>query len=152
MNLIFEHCEQPRKTPRKNAPKPRGPIEIKAKAGGILHETLGDADKIKSLLTLIRQYIDDAGTGVGLASEISPAIIDHYHLGCTKQQFSIFYKVLFQQGLLNKLPVKPLQYELTDKGVSLLPIIDAMSTFGHAWLIDEHDHEHVTRPRVGVRA
>jgi hypothetical protein len=27
-----------------------------------------------------------------------------------------------------------------------------MSTFGHAWLIDEHDHEHVTRPRVGVRA
>jgi DNA-binding HxlR family transcriptional regulator len=45
------------------------------------------------------------------------------------------------------------EYELTDKGVSLLPIIEEMRTFGHAWLIDDHDHEHVERPRrVGVRA
>ena len=44
------------------------------------------------------------------------------------------------------------EYELTDKGVALLPIIDAMSSFGHSWLIDDHDHEHVTRPRVGLRA
>ena len=34
------------------------------------------------------------------------------------------------------------EYELTDKGSSLLPIIKAMSNFGHAWLVPEHDHSH----------
>ena len=45
------------------------------------------------------------------------------------------------------------EYELTPKGTALLPIIEEMRTFGHAWLIDEHDHEHVERrrPRVGAR-
>ena len=32
------------------------------------------------------------------------------------------------------------EYELTDKGASLLPIIKAMSDFGHSWLVPEHDH------------
>ena len=31
-------------------------------------------------------------------------------------------------------------YELTDKGKALLPIIEAMRGFGHAWLVPEHDH------------
>ena len=31
---------------------------------------------------------------------------------------------------------------VTDKGASLLPIIKAMSDFGHAWLVPEHDHSH----------
>ena len=45
------------------------------------------------------------------------------------------------------------EYELTSKGLALLPIIQEMRTFGHEWLIAEHDHEHVDRPRrVGVRA
>ena len=39
------------------------------------------------------------------------------------------------------------EYELTDKGVALLPIIEAMRRFGHNWLIAEHDHEHVIRER-----
>ena len=44
------------------------------------------------------------------------------------------------------------EYQLTGKGVALLPIIEEMRTFGHDWLIAEHDHEHVERrPRVGVR-
>ncbi len=30
------------------------------------------------------------------------------------------------------------EYELTDKGESLLPIIDAMREFGHAWLNCDH--------------
>ena len=34
------------------------------------------------------------------------------------------------------------EYELTEKGSSLLPIIKAMSDFGHAWLVPEHDHSH----------
>jgi DNA-binding HxlR family transcriptional regulator len=45
------------------------------------------------------------------------------------------------------------EYELTPKGLALLPIIQEMRNFGHEWLIAEHDHEHVDRPRrVGVRA
>ena len=39
------------------------------------------------------------------------------------------------------------EYTLTDKGLAVLPIIDAMRSFGHSWLIDEHDHEHVVRER-----
>jgi DNA-binding HxlR family transcriptional regulator len=32
------------------------------------------------------------------------------------------------------------EYELTEKGQSLLPIIDAMRAFGHAWLPCHHQH------------
>ena len=32
------------------------------------------------------------------------------------------------------------EYELTDKGLALLPIIEAMRTFGHSWLVPHHDH------------
>jgi DNA-binding HxlR family transcriptional regulator len=32
------------------------------------------------------------------------------------------------------------EYRLTAKGQSLLPIIDAMRSFGHTWLDCEHDH------------
>jgi DNA-binding HxlR family transcriptional regulator len=32
------------------------------------------------------------------------------------------------------------EYELTDKGAALLPIIEAMRRFGHDWLVPEHDH------------
>lgn len=31
------------------------------------------------------------------------------------------------------------EYELTEKGVALLPIIDAMREFGHAWLHCDHE-------------
>lgn len=34
------------------------------------------------------------------------------------------------------------EYELTEKGEALLPIIGEMSRFGHAWLVPEHGHEH----------
>ena len=34
------------------------------------------------------------------------------------------------------------EYELTDKGVALLPIIEEMRSFGHDWLIVEHEHAH----------
>ena len=35
------------------------------------------------------------------------------------------------------------EYELTEKGASLLPIIEAMREFGHAWLVHAPDHVHV---------
>jgi DNA-binding HxlR family transcriptional regulator len=34
------------------------------------------------------------------------------------------------------------EYRLTPKGESLLPIIDAMREFGHEWLQCEHPHPH----------
>ena len=61
--------------------------------------------------------------------------------------------MLEAQGIVGRhsYPESPprVEYELTPKGVAMLPIIDAMRSFGHSWLIDEHDHEHVERaPRV----
>jgi len=34
------------------------------------------------------------------------------------------------------------EYRLTEKGESLLPIIDAMREYGHEWLNCEHPHPH----------
>jgi DNA-binding HxlR family transcriptional regulator len=34
------------------------------------------------------------------------------------------------------------EYELTDKGEALLPIIDEMRRFGHEWLVPERGHSH----------
>jgi len=34
------------------------------------------------------------------------------------------------------------EYRLTEKGESLLPIIDAMRQYGHQWLNCEHPHPH----------
>jgi len=82
--------------------------------------------------------------------------LEHACTGISPRTLSERLHMLELEGIVarHSYPESPprVEYELTDKGVSLLPIIDAMSTFGHAWLIDEHDHEHVTRPRVGVRA
>ena len=36
------------------------------------------------------------------------------------------------------------EYELTSKGEALLPIITAMSSYGHMWLDCEHAHPHGT--------
>ena len=35
------------------------------------------------------------------------------------------------------------EYELTEKGQALLPIIEEMRRFGHGWLVHEHDHSTV---------
>jgi DNA-binding HxlR family transcriptional regulator len=36
------------------------------------------------------------------------------------------------------------EYELTGKGVGLLPIIAEMRRFGHDWLVDDPDHVHAS--------
>jgi DNA-binding HxlR family transcriptional regulator len=40
------------------------------------------------------------------------------------------------------------EYELTEKGAALLPIIEAMRRFGHDWLSPEHGHTHGPRDPV----
>ena len=42
------------------------------------------------------------------------------------------------------------EYELTEKGRSMLPIIEEMRTFGHEWLIQDHDHDHVDVGRLSA--
>jgi len=53
-------------------------------------------------------------------------------------------RALEQEGIVarHSYPESPprVEYELTEKGVALLPIIDAMRAFGHAWLPCEHQH------------
>jgi DNA-binding HxlR family transcriptional regulator len=55
--------------------------------------------------------------------------------------------MLEQENLVarHSFPESPphVEYQLTDKGAALLPIIEAMRLFGHSWLICDHDHEHV---------
>ena len=34
------------------------------------------------------------------------------------------------------------EYELTPKGLGLLPVIEAMRQFGHDWLVHDPDHVH----------
>jgi len=60
--------------------------------------------------------------------------------------------MLEEEGIVQRksFPESPprVEYELTQKGHDLLPIIEAMSKFGHSWLIDGDPHEHGAPARV----
>lgn len=55
-------------------------------------------------------------------------------------------KALEAEGIIvrRSYPESPprVEYGLTEKGQALLPIIDAMRSFGRNWLIDVHEHHH----------
>ena len=77
--------------------------------------------------------------------------LEHACPGISPRTLSERLHMLEQQGIVlrRSYPESPprVEYGLTDKGVALLPIIEEMRSFGHLWLIDDHDHEHVTRER-----
>ena len=77
--------------------------------------------------------------------------LEHACPGISPRTLSERLHMLEQEGIVlrRSYPESPprVEYALTDKGVALLPIIEAMRRFGHNWLIDDHDHEHVIRER-----
>jgi DNA-binding HxlR family transcriptional regulator len=77
--------------------------------------------------------------------------LEHACNGISPRTLSERLHMLEQEGIVSRrsYPESPprVEYELTAKGAAMLPIIDAMSSFGHSWLIDDHDHEH-TPPRA----
>ncbi len=76
--------------------------------------------------------------------------LEHSCRGISPRTLSERLRWLETEGILDRrsYPESPprVEYELTPKGQSLLPIIAAMSTFGHSWLVcdDAHDHASVT--------
>ena len=72
--------------------------------------------------------------------------LEHACPGISPRTLSERLHMLEAQGIVGRhsYPESPprVEYELTDKGASLLPIIDAMREFGHSWLHCDHDHVH----------
>ena len=72
--------------------------------------------------------------------------LEHACPGISPRTLSERLHMLEEQGIVGRrsYPESPprVEYDLTDKGVALLPIIEEMRSFGHNWLISEHDHEH----------
>jgi DNA-binding HxlR family transcriptional regulator len=61
--------------------------------------------------------------------------------GISPRTLSERLRVLEQEGIITRLSARRrVDYELTKKGEALLPIIAAMRSFGHSWLVPEHDH------------
>ena len=73
--------------------------------------------------------------------------LEHSCPGISPRTLSERLRLLEQENLVvrrsySETPPR-VEYELTEKGRSLLPIIAAMRTFGHAWLVHAPDHVHV---------
>jgi DNA-binding HxlR family transcriptional regulator len=70
--------------------------------------------------------------------------LEHSCSGISPRTLAERLRALEQEGIVERrsYPESPprVEYELTEKGASLLPIIDAMREFGHAWLPCGHDH------------
>jgi DNA-binding HxlR family transcriptional regulator len=63
--------------------------------------------------------------------------------GISPRTLSERLRVLEQEGFIARASERRrVDYQLTDKGEALLPIIDEMRRFGHEWLVPEHGHEH----------
>jgi DNA-binding HxlR family transcriptional regulator len=67
--------------------------------------------------------------------------------GISPRTLSERLRALEQEGILSRTSGRRrVEYALTKKGKALLPIIEEMRRFGHAWLVPEHDHGHPAKP------
>jgi DNA-binding HxlR family transcriptional regulator len=63
--------------------------------------------------------------------------------GISPRTLSERLRVLEQEGIIQRTSARRrVDYELTDKGEALLPIIEAMRRVGHEWLVPERGHAH----------
>jgi DNA-binding HxlR family transcriptional regulator len=63
--------------------------------------------------------------------------------GISPRTLSERLRVLEQEGIIARTSERRrVDYQLTEKGEALLPIIDAMRRFGHEWLVPERGHAH----------
>ncbi len=73
--------------------------------------------------------------------------------GISPRTLSERLDMLERQGIVGRqsYPESPprVEYELSAKGSALLPIIQAMSEFGHAWLVNDDEHVR-THGRAGI--
>ena len=69
--------------------------------------------------------------------------LEHSCAGISPRTLSERLRALEQEGIVERrsYPESPprVEYELTPKGESLLPIIEQMRRFGHAWLMEAGD-------------
>jgi DNA-binding HxlR family transcriptional regulator len=67
--------------------------------------------------------------------------LEHSCRGISPRTLSERLRALEQEGILARrsYPESPprVEYELTQKGDDLLPIIEEMRRFGHAWLLED---------------
>jgi len=70
--------------------------------------------------------------------------LEHSCSGISPRTLAERLRALEQEGIVvrHSYAESPprVEYELTEKGEALLPIIDAMRGFGHAWLPCHHQH------------
>ena len=66
--------------------------------------------------------------------------LEHSCAGISPRTLSERLRALEQEGIILRRSYAEspprVEYELTEKGAALLPIIDAMRQFGHAWLAE----------------
>ena len=70
--------------------------------------------------------------------------LEHSCSGISPRTLAERLRALEHEGILvrRSYPESPprVEYELTDKGQGLLPIIGSMREFGHSWLPSHHQH------------
>jgi DNA-binding HxlR family transcriptional regulator len=73
--------------------------------------------------------------------------------GISPRTLSERLRVLEQDGILEKhASARRAEYELTEKGTALLPIIEEMRRFGHGWLVGAEGHSHDAKTSVAPAA
>jgi DNA-binding HxlR family transcriptional regulator len=108
------------------------------------------ADIIGSKWTAV--LVHDLSEGARRFSELERSLP-----GISPRTLSERLRALEQEEILvrRSYPESPprVEYELTEKGEALLPVIEAMRMFGHEWLVPERGHAHPGRaPREPVGA
>ena len=69
--------------------------------------------------------------------------------GISPRTLSERLRVLEQDDIIAKhAAARRAEYELTEKGTALLPIIEEMRRFGHSWLVTDETHRTLTAASV----